>query len=171
MSTGPQPPADKEHSPAQWGTSLGYGEPVEPDELVSIPIFETVSKSLLQKNRGAVVRRRFKAGEMVCREGEFGSTAFYILEGKAEVYLSTPMAQVKSASSESGWWHKLRARLEPHPRREGERRSSWIPIDAPVNLDAGKPTAELQAGELFGEMTCMNFYPRSASVRAATDCV
>ena len=26
------------------------------------------------------------------------------------------------------------------------------------------------AGDLFGEMTCMNFYPRSATVRAAEDC-
>ena len=29
---------------------------------------------------------------------------------------------------------------------------------------------ELQAGDLFGEMTCMNYYPRSATVRAKTDC-
>ena len=25
-------------------------------------------------------------------------------------------------------------------------------------------------GDLFGEMTCMSFYPRSATVRAAEDC-
>ena len=29
--------------------------------------------------------------------------------------------------------------------------------------------ALLGAGELFGEMTCMSFYPRSATVRAAED--
>ena len=29
--------------------------------------------------------------------------------------------------------------------------------------------AELTAGELFGEMTCMSFYPRSATVRAVED--
>src|SRR6185369_3057672 len=33
------------------------------------------------------------------------------------------------------------------------------------------PVNELRAGDLFGEMTCMNRYPRSATVRATTDCV
>ena len=32
------------------------------------------------------------------------------------------------------------------------------------------PVAELGPGDLFGEMTCMSFYPRSATVRAVTDC-
>jgi CRP-like cAMP-binding protein len=31
--------------------------------------------------------------------------------------------------------------------------------------------ATLGPGDLFGEMTCMSLYPRSATVRAATDCV
>ena len=30
--------------------------------------------------------------------------------------------------------------------------------------------AELGPGDLFGEMTCMSLYPRSATVQAATDC-
>ena len=30
--------------------------------------------------------------------------------------------------------------------------------------------ATLEAGDIFGEMTCMSFYPRSATVRAAEDC-
>ena len=33
------------------------------------------------------------------------------------------------------------------------------------------PIAELGPGDLFGEMTCMSYYPRSATVRAKTDCV
>ena len=28
----------------------------------------------------------------------------------------------------------------------------------------------MSAGDIFGEMTCMSFYPRSATVRAAEDC-
>jgi CRP-like cAMP-binding protein/Fe-S-cluster-containing hydrogenase component 2 len=46
-----------------------------------------------------------------------------------------------------------------------------IRIDAPVDLDLAHPTAELGPGDLFGEMTCMSLYPRSATVRASTDCM
>lgn len=172
MSSPPQPSPEKEHAPAQWGTSLGYGEPLTPDEIVAIPIFETVSKGLLQKNQGAVVRRRFKAGETICLEGEFGSTAFYILEGRAEVFLSTPMGSADCESGRRTWWQKLRGVLEPvNLARRPIQSYGFIPIDAPVNLTKEAPTAELHAGELFGEMTCMNFYPRSATVRASADCV
>ena len=165
--------AHPEHSPSVWGTSLGYGEPIEPDELVKIPIFEGASKGLLEKNRGAVVRRHFKKNEMLCREGDFGSTAFYILEGKAEVFISSPIAHVSTDHSSGGLFRKLKSRLtgrSQDPRGES-RQQQYIPIDAPVDLSYDHPSAELGAGELFGEMTCMSFYPRSASVRAATDCV
>src|SRR5205814_655301 len=46
-----------------------------------------------------------------------------------------------------------------------------IPIDASVDLSYENPVAELGPGDLFGEMTCMNFYPRSATVRAESDVV
>ena len=51
-------------------------------------------------------------------------------------------------------------------KREEEARDRTIPIDASVDLAYGNPVAELGPGDLFGEMTCMNFYPRSATVRA-----
>src|SRR5206468_1223985 len=47
----------------------------------------------------------------------------------------------------------------------------WIHIDAPVDLAYDNPVATLHASDLFGEMTCMSFYPRSATVVAKTDCV
>ncbi len=161
------------HGPAGWGTTLGQGEPLEPDELLKIPIFEGVSKGLLEKNRGAVVRRTFRAGEAVCREGEFGSTAFYLLEGRADVFISAPIAHLMTDSREAGFFRRLKSRLigRAHHQREEEGQRRFIPIDAPVDLSYDRPMASLGAGELFGEMTCLNFYPRSATVRAATDCV
>ena len=165
--------AHPEHAPAQWGTSLGYGEPIEPDELLKIPIFEGASKGLLEKNRGAVVRRHFKQGEMLCREGEFGSTAFYILEGNVEVFISSPIAHVSTDNRSGGFFRKLKSRLVGRAQDlRGETESQrFIPIDAPVDLAYDHPSAELGPGDLFGEMTCMNFYPRSASVSATSDCV
>src|SRR6266700_1560174 len=56
-------------------------------------------------------------------------------------------------------------------KRDEEARDRTIPIDASVDLAYGNPVAELGPGDLFGEMTCMNFYPRSATVVAESDVV
>jgi len=71
---------------AQYGITLERGEPLTVEEILRIPIFQGISESLLRRNQGAVVRRRFHPGELVCREGEYGSTAFYILDGVARVF-------------------------------------------------------------------------------------
>ena len=60
--------------------------------------------------------------------------------------------------------------LSSQQRSRKDRRPDFIPIDAPIDLAYDNPVGELQAGDLFGEMTCMNYYPRSATVRAKTDC-
>jgi CRP-like cAMP-binding protein/Fe-S-cluster-containing dehydrogenase component len=158
------------------GTAIAAGsgaQPLRSEELHRLPVFAGVSGTFLELNRGAIVKRRFRAGEVICREGEFGSTAFYILEGKAQVAISTPIAHVKTQGGAQGFFKRLTSVLvgrEEH-KREEEARDRTIPIDASVDLSYGNPVAELGPGDLFGEMTCMNFYPRSATVRAETDVV
>jgi CRP-like cAMP-binding protein/Fe-S-cluster-containing dehydrogenase component len=155
------------------GTELGQGEVLDPTELLHLPIFQNVSGTFLELNQKAVVKRHYRAGEIICREGEFGSTAFYILEGKAEVFLSSPIAHVQTQANGNGFFRKLKSRLSPrdlHARHEESNRP-YIPIDAAVDLPYDNPIAELGPGDLFGEMTCMSYYPRSATVRARTDCV
>jgi CRP-like cAMP-binding protein len=143
------------------------GEPLVLDQLKAIPVFLGCSDALLKKNLGAVVRRRFQPGEVICREGEFGSTAFYILEGEAEVFLKTPVAHLEGKARVRGLFGGITSFLQSLVRREAPRgRTGTIPIDAPVELSLDRPEATLQAGDLFGEMTCMSFYPRSATVRA-----
>src|SRR5205823_9241070 len=63
---------------------------------------------------------------------------------------------------------RLSSRTED--RRDEEGNKAFITIDAPVLLPYNKPKATMGVGDLFGEMTCMSFYPRSATVRAAEDC-
>jgi CRP-like cAMP-binding protein/ferredoxin len=149
------------------------GEPVHVDELKQLDYFKKVSGTFLELNKNAVVRRHFKKGEIVCREGEYGSTAFYIMEGQAHVYIDTPLAHVKSQGGAHGFFSKLTSRLvgRQQERREEEGTRRTIPIDASVDLPYDNPIATLGPGDLFGEMTCMSLYPRSATVRAATDCV
>lgn len=154
-------------------TELGGGETLDPEWILQLPVFKGVSGTFLELNKNAVVRRQIAAGEVICREGEFGSTAFYILDGTVDVFIGTPIAHVKQEDAGEGWLSRIRSRLanrEEHTRVE-EAPRRWIPIDAPVDLPYDDPIAQLGPGELFGEMTCMSFHPRSATVRARTDVV
>ncbi len=58
------------------GTELGQGDVLDPAELLHLPIFENVSGTFLELNQKAVVKRRFRAGEIICREGEFRFDGF-----------------------------------------------------------------------------------------------
>src|SRR5579862_4488402 len=158
------------------GTAIAAGpgaEGFQAEELLQIPVFKGVSGTFLELNRGAIVKRRFQRGELICKEGDFGSTAFYILEGKARVSISTPIAHVKTHGGAKGFFKRLTSSLvaREEDKRAEETRDRTIPIDASVDLSYGNPVAEVGPGSLFGEMTCLNFYPRSATVRAETDVV
>jgi len=158
------------------GTSIGPSDDAQgfdAEELLQIPIFKGVSGTFLELNRGAIVKRRYRKGEIICREGEFGSTAFYIVEGAAKVSISTPIAHVKTQGGAKGFFKRLTSTLVDRREdvRDEETRDRTIPIDASVDLNYGNPVASLGPGDLFGEMTCLNFYPRSATVRAESGVV
>lgn len=147
---------------------------VETEELLELPVFKGVSGTFLELNAGSVVKRKFKAGETIVREGEHGSTAFYILDGEVDIFINAPREHVATEAAQPGLFTKMRSLLRPksqQPREEERATPSHIRIDADVDLPYDNPIAKLGAGDLFGEMTCMNFYPRSATVRAKTDCV
>jgi CRP-like cAMP-binding protein/Fe-S-cluster-containing hydrogenase component 2/ferredoxin len=147
---------------------------VETEELLALPMFKGVSGTFLELNSGSIVKRKFKPGETIVREGENGSTAFYIMEGDVEVSINTPREHVATQAAQPGVFTKMRSLLVPksqRPREEERETPSHIRIDASVDLPYGNPVATLSAGDMFGEMTCMSFYPRSATVRAKTDCV
>ena len=87
------------------------GTPVAAEDLLRLPVFKDISPQFLKKNANATVWRQFKRGDIVCREGEFGSTAFYILEGKASVALATSIAHVKAQGRPSGFLARLTSKL------------------------------------------------------------
>jgi CRP-like cAMP-binding protein/Fe-S-cluster-containing hydrogenase component 2/ferredoxin len=150
------------------------GISVEAQDLLELPVFKGVSGTFLELNKGAVVKRNYRKGELICREGDYGSTAFYLVEGTVDIFISTPRAHVDTEGSQAGFLSKLASKLKPrkeHQREEENTARKFIYIDAPVDLEYDHPVAKLHAGDLFGEMTCMNFYPRSATVVAAEDVV
>jgi CRP-like cAMP-binding protein/Fe-S-cluster-containing hydrogenase component 2 len=152
------------------GTVLGA------DDLLKIPLFANVPKKLLADNEGAVVLRHFNRGDVICRQGEYGSTAFYVLSGKCEVFINTPIGHSETTPSRSGLFGLVRKMgsllqidLKSRSGLTKPRHPSHVAIDAPVDLPWGQFAAEIGENSLFGEMTCLNFYPRSATVVASED--
>jgi CRP-like cAMP-binding protein len=153
------------------GAKLPVGQPLPVEELKFFPIFAKVSSQFLERCGGAVVRREYKKGELICRQGEFGSTAYYIVSGTIDIFLETDLSHVRTRAEPGGIFKKvtslLRHRKDDKRAEEGEQR--FIPIDGSVDLAYDKPIAQVGQGELIGEAACINLQPRSATVRAATD--
>jgi CRP-like cAMP-binding protein/Fe-S-cluster-containing dehydrogenase component len=150
-------------------TALPAGEPTEVRFLKQLPYFGEISGTFLELNKNAVVLRRFRAGEIICRQGEYGSTAFFILEGPANAFLEMPYGGHEKEPTQPGLWQRF-AGFFTRSGGDSPQRSS-IPIDASIDLPMNGRAAELGPGDLFGEMSCINHYPRSATVQAITDCV
>ena len=156
---------------------LDVGEQLSMDQLLEhLPALKEVPKSQVENwAKGAAVLRRFKAGDIVCEEGAYGSTAFYVVSGTVDIFIANTLAHVKGRAGR-GLFSNIFARIkstlvsDTEEKRDKPERK-FIPIDATVDLNIKKPIAQLEAGELFGEMTCRTFQPRSATVRAANDCV
>jgi CRP-like cAMP-binding protein/Fe-S-cluster-containing dehydrogenase component len=144
---------------------------VSPEDLAELPLFKGISVPFLRWNRNAVVRRHFRKGEIICREGEYGSTAFIMEKGRFEVRIKSPMTQVeKHKGGIFSFFSRFSVGLGKRDPAALERQP-FIPVDAPVSLKHGDPVAVLDPSDvLFGEMTCMSQYPRSATVTALEDC-
>src|SRR5438105_10393508 len=72
------------------------GTELTADELVAIPDFAGIKKEIWDKFPGAIVRKEFSANEILMREGDNGTTAFYILSGTIEIYINNPVSRVES---------------------------------------------------------------------------
>src|SRR3977135_2943219 len=157
---------------------LTTGEPMSIDKLIEyLPALKEVARAQLENwAKGAAVLHRFRKGEIVCEEGEFGSTAYYIVSGTVDIFIHNPRAHLRPHPLK-GMFGRSVARMksfltddQSDYRPEAQQRK-FIGIDANVDLPINRPLAQLGHGELFGEMTCRSYRPRSAAVRAREPCV
>jgi Fe-S-cluster-containing hydrogenase component 2 len=109
-------------------------------ELIRDPVFAGVPPKFLWWQQGLVLRRRPKAGQYLCRQGDAGNTAFIIKSGRLE-------ATVFPTAKPNG---KGRA---GEILRDGHDKPVWRMELTPANL-------------IVGEMACLTGSPRSADVRA-----
>ncbi|HWN95077.1 MAG TPA: cyclic nucleotide-binding domain-containing protein [Methylomirabilota bacterium] len=152
---------------------LEQGEPLSTEKLLEhLPWLKEIPAPQLKWAEGAAVLRRFKRGDLVCEEGEFGSTAFYVLSGSVDVFIANQIAHVKTRRGFGGFVARMKSFLvSDREEHRDENTKTYIPIDASIDLSVSSPLAQLGACELFGEMTCRTFQPRSATVQAREDCV
>src|SRR5947207_15068944 len=120
------------------------GEVLSGDQMAAIPDFAAIRKEIWDKFPGAIARKEYRAGEILMREGENGTTAFYILSGDIEVFINAPIAHAESSRvSGRGWLHGLSKVTNyikgiPDTRANGTARTH-IPIDASVDLPMENP--------------------------------
>ncbi|HYJ05095.1 MAG TPA: cyclic nucleotide-binding domain-containing protein [Chthoniobacterales bacterium] len=157
---------------------LTSGEPLSVEQLLEyLPALKEVPAVQLEKYaKGAAVLHRYRKGETVCVEGEFGSTAYYIVSGTVDISIQNPLAHLRTKPG-WGFFGRSVARMksflvaDTQDKRADAHERKFIGIDANVDLPMSKPIAELGPGELFGEMTCRTFQPRSATVITREPCV
>src|ERR1041385_8321506 len=80
------------------------GEILKGEELAAIPDFAGIRKEIWDKFPGAIARKTFRPGEILMREGENGTTAFYVLSGSIELYINSPISHVESTRQPGGGW-------------------------------------------------------------------
>jgi CRP-like cAMP-binding protein len=154
------------------------GEPLSVDQLIEfLPALKEVARGQLDNwAKGAAVLHRYRKGETVCTEGEFGSTAYYIVSGTVDISINNPLAHLRTKPG-WGFFGRSVARMKSFLVDDGQDKRAeaherkFIGIDANIDLPMNKPIAQLGAGELFGEMTCRTFQPRSATVITREPCV
>ena len=72
-------------------------------ELISDPIFAGIPPKFLLWQRGLVIRRRLRAGQVLCRQGDPGNTAFIIRNGALQVKIFP-----RTRSNGGSWFGRLK---------------------------------------------------------------
>ena len=126
---------------------------ITPEEMEASTLLATLPFRYRQWNQSSVVRWQVKAGDELCALGEHGSTAFILNKGRFGGWRSDP-------------------RLVKKKQRKGLTGllASFFEPKATSDFTFCPPDFEMTEEDLIlGEMTCLNHYPRTATVRALTD--
>ncbi len=196
---------------------------VTDDLLMKVSLFAQLKrKPSIDKFPGTVRLRRYKKGDVICRQGDAGWTAFYILSTEDAYQMCQSQVQATQNKPDNAIWqtllrsqakHLAQLRMEPNntalrraatvylvmaraapakqvnflrrwlrpfyrpllrrwfaaPTTGQDPRPQSIQIDAPIDIDYETMQAPLNEQVMFGEMSCRNGSPRSATIVADRD--
>lgn len=128
---------------------------------------------------------KYKAGEIVVREGDYGNSAFLVMSGKAQVVINPPLTgrqlgrQTTQSANLGRAIAQLWRRTKTPEMRDVSRYSGVLGATDPDNQTVflqdfpavlnGRDTADIGAGSLFGELAALGRTPRAATVICAED--
>ncbi len=132
---------------------------------------------------------KYKTGDLVVREGDYGHSAFLVLKGKVRVVLESlpPAVLGRQTRKRKGWWEALSQwwanprlpevrNLKKYEQAKADgtaQRSSGDTVrvflqDVPGVIGKHK-TVQLGEGSLFGELAALGRIPRTATIVAESD--
>jgi len=127
--------------------------------------------------------RLFKPGEIIVREGDYGTSAFMVLSGTAEVVLSPglpPRLVGRSETRRRGFLRALAQLWSNDDEEEVVKAGQSNGLMAASNSDSepgvilqdiprvlnGQRTATITVGDVFGEIAALSRMPRTATILA-----
>ena len=145
-----------------------------------------ISLAGILRNDSRIVR--YKVGDIVIREGDYGNSAFLILKGKLRVVLAPGLPGEmlgRTKIQKKNFWQALkqlwtkkkfpefrdvqRYRQKERLRENADPKSAHVFLqDVPTILDSNK-TAILQEGSLFGELAALGRTPRTSTIFSEND--
>ena len=157
---------------------VGSGAMMTAEELKRYPIFAGIPSKFLEWNGNSIRRHIYKPGDVICREGEYGSTAFLLVQGRVGVSVGGERGRPGQPRDEGPLKAFVRSATSWLQGTAGARRTRRLQKQDRVHVDGGR-TLTLADGRwvdemtpadvIFGIMCCLNHYPRSATVVALED--
>lgn len=182
--------------PQRWDQPFG-SEMTDADveHLLSIPELQAIegdkfpshiSLAGILRNDSRIMR--YKAGDIVIREGDYGNSAFLVLNGSLRVVLAPGLPGEmlgRRKIQKKNFWQALKQLwtqktspefrdIQGYKQKAGLRKSKdpgathVFLQDVPAILGANK-TAVLEGGALFGELAALGRTPRTSTIFSETD--
>ncbi|MZG31441.1 MAG: cyclic nucleotide-binding domain-containing protein [Nitrospinae bacterium] len=182
--------------PQRWDQPFGTDmTDADVERLLNIPEIKAIDRERFPSriSLDGILRNdsrimRYKPGDIVIREGDYGNSAFLILDGSLRVVLAPGLPREmlgRQTIKKKTFWQALKqlwTQKKPPEFRDVQRynqntgiRASHAPNsaniflqDVPAILDENK-TATLGKGGLFGELAALGRTPRTSTIFAETD--